>query len=74
MLPIRQILCAIDFSEPSYRALDYAVTVGRACHARVVALVMARGQVAGAVVRDEITGREVEVHELAQPGDRHAHR
>ncbi len=38
MLPIRQILCAIDFSEPSQRALDYAVTIGRACHSRVVAL------------------------------------
>ncbi len=38
MLPIRQILCAIDFSEPSHRALDYAVTLGRTCHARVVAL------------------------------------
>jgi len=30
-------------------------------HTRVVALIMARGQVVGAVVRDEITGREVEV-------------
>lgn len=30
-------------------------------HARVGALIMAGGQVAGAIVRDEITGREVEV-------------